>query len=45
MIKKQGSKYEVRAESGRKMGTYKTKGEAKERLRQIEAAKHAKAKR
>jgi hypothetical protein len=45
MIKKQGSKFVVKAETGRPMGTYKTKGEAKERLRQVEAAKHAKAKR
>lgn len=40
MIKKIGSKYVVVAESGRKMGTYKTKKEAKERLRQIEFFKH-----
>jgi len=28
------------AESGRNMGTYKTEGEAKKRLRQIEFFKH-----
>ena len=40
MIKKQGSKYVVVAESGRKMGTYKTQKEAKHRLQQIEFFKH-----
>ncbi len=44
MIKKQGSKYIVMAESGRKMGTYKTKKEAKKRLQQIEFFKHLKKK-
>ena len=43
MIRKQGSKYTVVAESGRKMGTYKTKKEAQERLRQIEFFKHLKS--
>lgn len=43
MIKKQGSKYMVVAESGRKMGTYKTKKEAKKRLQQIEFFKHLKS--
>ena len=42
MIRKQGSKYVVVAESGRKMGTYKTKKEAKKRLQQIEFFKHLK---
>jgi len=42
MIKKQGSKYLVVAESGRKMGTYSTKKEAEKRLKQIEFFKHLK---
>jgi len=42
MIKKQGSKYMVVAESGRKVGTYGTKKEAEKRLRQIEFFKHLK---
>ncbi|MBI2064518.1 MAG: hypothetical protein HYT62_00490 [Candidatus Yanofskybacteria bacterium] len=42
MIRKIGSKYVVVAESGRKMGTYKTKKEAKKRLQQIEFFKHLK---
>jgi len=42
MIKKQGSKYTVIAESGRKMGTYDTKKEAKKRLQQIEFFKYLK---
>ena len=42
MIRKIGSKYVVGAESGRKMGTYKTKKEAKKRLQQIEFFKHLK---
>ncbi len=45
MIEKKGSKYVVKAESGKPMGTYGTRKEAAERLRQIEAAKHAKGKR
>jgi len=45
MIRKQGSKYVVVAESGRKMGTYKTKAEAKKRLQQIEFFKHLKSSR
>ena len=45
MIKKEGSKYVVRAESGRRIGSYSTRSQASERLRQIEAAKHAKGKR
>jgi hypothetical protein len=43
MIKKQGSKYLVVAESGRHMGTYKTMAEAKKRLQQIEFFKHLKS--
>jgi len=43
MIKKQGSKYVVMAESGRVMGEYKTKAEAKKRLQQIEFFKHLKS--
>jgi len=42
MIKKKGSKYVVVAESGRIMGTYRTKQEAKKRLQQIEFFKHLK---
>jgi len=43
MIKKIGSKYMVVAESGRHMGEYKTKAEAKHRLAQIEFFKHLKS--
>ena len=43
MIKKVGSKYLVVAESGRHMGEYKTKTEAKRRLAQIEFFKHLKS--
>jgi len=45
MIKKHGSKYVVLAENGRVMGAYKTKKEAKKRLRQIEVFKNLKKKR
>jgi hypothetical protein len=44
MIKKIAKGYQVVAESGRSMGKYKTKEEAKKRLRQIEYFKHAKKK-
>lgn len=40
MIKKINGEYTVVAETGRKMGTYKTKKEAEARLRQIEIMKH-----
>ncbi|MDO8555906.1 MAG: hypothetical protein Q7R96_01900 [Nanoarchaeota archaeon] len=40
MIKKVKGGYQVVAESGRNMGTYKTFAEAKKRLRQIEFFKH-----
>ena len=43
MIKKQGLKYVVIAESGRKMGSYVTKKAAQKRLRQIEFFKHLKS--
>ncbi len=43
MIKKHGSKYLLLAESGRHMGEYKTKAEAKKRLQQIEFFKHLKS--
>ena len=43
MIRKQGSKYTIIAESGRKMGTYDTKKEAEKRLKQIEFFKHLKS--
>lgn len=36
MIIKKKSKYIVRSESGKNMGSYKTKKEAKQRLREIE---------
>ena len=42
MIRKIKGGWRVVAESGRNMGTYKTKREAKERLRQIEFFKHLK---
>jgi len=41
-VRKEGGKFVVYAESGRKMGTYSSRAEANERLRQIEAAKAAK---
>lgn len=41
-VRKEGGKFVVYAESGRKMGTYNSRAEANERLRQIEAAKAAK---
>lgn len=40
MIIKVKEGYRVVAESGRNMGTYQTKEEAKKRLRQIEFFKH-----
>ncbi len=43
MIVKSGSKYEVKGESGRKMGSYASEAEAKKRLAQIEAFKAMKA--
>lgn len=43
MIKKEGSKYHVMGESGRKMGTYGSLAEAKKRLQQIEMFKSMKA--
>ncbi|MEK6918875.1 MAG: hypothetical protein AABW73_02440 [Nanoarchaeota archaeon] len=42
MIKKAGNKYTVVAQSGRKMGTYGTKEEARKRLKQVEFFKHLK---
>jgi len=42
-IEKRGSEWVVVAMSGREMGTYPTEAEARERLRQVEAAKAAKA--
>ena len=45
MIKKIKEGYRVVSEkSGRNLGTYKTKDEAKERLRQVEFFKHKGAK-
>jgi len=43
MIKKQGGKYVVLSEkTGRTFGTYDTRAEAEQRLRQIEFFKHVK---
>jgi ribosomal protein S4E len=42
MIKKVKEGYRVLSESGRNMGTYPTKEEAKKRLQQIEFFKHKK---
>ena len=45
MIKKVKEGYRVVSEkAGRNLGTYKTKDEAKERLRQVEFFKHKNAK-
>jgi hypothetical protein len=44
MIKKKGRKWVVLSETtGREFGTYATKKEAVQRLRQVEFFKHAKA--
>lgn len=40
MIVKQGNKWVVMSESGKKMGTYNTEEEAKKRLAMIEYFKH-----
>ena len=45
MIRKVQGGYRVLSESGRSMGTYRTKAEAEKRLRQIEMFKHLKRKR
>ena len=45
MIRKVQGRYRVLSESGRNMGTYRTKAEAEKRLRQIEMFKHLKRKR
>jgi hypothetical protein len=42
MIRKVKQGYRVVAESGRTMGTYPTREQAKKRLRQIEMFKHLK---
>ncbi|MBI2032414.1 MAG: hypothetical protein HYT09_02090 [Candidatus Levybacteria bacterium] len=42
MIRKVKEGFRVLSEKGRNMGTYKTKEEAKKRLRQIEFFKHKK---
>jgi hypothetical protein len=45
MIRKlKGGSYRVLSQKGKNMGTYKTKGEAKERLKNIEMFKHMKSK-
>ena len=43
MIVKEGNLWVVLAESGRKMGSYKTRAEAEKRLRQVEMFKHMRA--
>ncbi len=43
MIKKTKDGYRVESESGKNMGTYKTRTEARKRLRQIEFFKHQKS--
>ena len=44
MIRKRGGKYVVLSEkTGRSFGSYKTKGEAQERLKQVEFFKHLKS--
>ena len=45
MIRKVQGGYRVLSESGRNMGTYRTKAEAEKRLQQIEMFKHLKRKR
>jgi hypothetical protein len=45
MLRKVQGGYRVLSESGRNMGTYRTKAEAEKRLRQIEMFKHLKRKR
>ena len=42
MIRKVQGGYRVLSESGRNMGTYRTRAEAEKRLRQIEMFKHLK---
>ena len=43
MIVKEGNLWVVLAESGRKMGSYKTRAEAEKRLKQVEMFKHMRA--
>jgi len=40
MIVKKGAKYIVKSQSGKTLGTYKTKKEAEQRLKQVEYFKH-----
>ena len=40
MIIKKGSKYIIKSESGKELGTYDTEEQAKKRLRQIEYFKN-----
>lgn len=42
MIRKEGSKYVVRSEKGKSLGSYPTKAEAQKRLRQVEYHKNRK---
>lgn len=39
-IRKEGSYYVVRSESGKVLGRYKTRGEAEQRLREVEYFKN-----
>lgn len=40
MIRQEGSKYVVRSEKGKKLGSYNSMGAAKKRLQQVEYFKH-----
>lgn len=42
MIRKEGSKYVVKSEKGKNLGSYKTKAAADKRLKQVEMFKHMK---
>ena len=44
MIRRVKGGYRVLGESGRNMGTYRTKAEAEKRLRQVEMFKHMRKK-
>ena len=44
MIRKQGSKYVVKSEAGKTLGTHATRAKALDQLRAIEANKHMKGK-
>lgn len=40
MIRKEGDRFVVRSESGKLLGSYKTRAEAERRLKQVEMHKH-----